>query len=255
MRDEHHSAGPGRPDVPVDVAALAELDAGLPGTAEAARRRAAVRADPGAAAVLAALAATRAELSALPMPEVPPEVAARWAAALDAEPPPGRHVETSGRSHPSPDRHTETSGRSHASPDRHVETSRWSGRRPPRRLLAAVAVVVAVAGAGAAALLPRPAPPAATVTRIELVALGRAAVGTMDVGDLADPARRVACLRAVAPAAAEEALLGGRRVVLDGRPGVLLVLATGTPGGLRIVTVDPGCGPDGGTLRAQLVVE
>jgi hypothetical protein len=94
-----------------------------------------------------------------------------------------------------------------------------------------------------------------TVTRIDLVAFGRSAVGTMDVGDLTDPARRTACLRAVAPAAVGEALLGGRRVVLDGRPGVLLVLATGTTGGLRIVTVDPGCGPDGGTLRAQLVVE
>ena len=97
-----------------------------------------------------------------------------------------------------------------------------------------------MAGAGLGALVPRPAPTAPTVTRVELVALGRAAVGTMDVGDLADPARRAACLRAVAPAAAGEALLGGRRVVLEGRPGVLLVLATGTTGGLRIVTVDPG---------------
>jgi hypothetical protein len=37
---------------------------------------------------------------------------------------------------------------------------------------------------------------------------------------------------------------------------VLLVLATGTTGGLRILTVDPTCGgPEGGTLIAQLVVE
>ena len=36
---------------------------------------------------------------------------------------------------------------------------------------------------------------------------------------------------------------------------VLLVLATGTVGGLRILTVDPGCGgPAGGPLRAQGVV-
>ena len=35
--------------------------------------------------------------------------------------------------------------------------------------------------------------------------------------------------------------------------GVLLVLATGD-GGLRIVTVDPACGPAGGALIAQLVV-
>jgi hypothetical protein len=76
----------------------------------------------------------------------------------------------------------------------------------------------------------------------------------MDLGDLADPARRIACLRAVAPEAADEVLLGGRRVVLDRRPAVLLVLATGNTGGLRLVTVDPGCGPRGGTVRAQLVV-
>jgi hypothetical protein len=43
-------------------------------------------------------------------------------------------------------------------------------------------------------------------------------------------------------------------VVLDGRPGVLLVLATGVRGGLRILTVDPACGPAGGTLIAQVVV-
>jgi hypothetical protein len=43
-------------------------------------------------------------------------------------------------------------------------------------------------------------------------------------------------------------------VVLDGRPGVLLVLATGARGGLRILTVDPGCGPGGGTLLSQVVV-
>ena len=43
-------------------------------------------------------------------------------------------------------------------------------------------------------------------------------------------------------------------VVLDGRPGVLLVLATGTRGQLHVVTVDPGCGPAGGTLLAQVTV-
>ena len=56
------------------------------------------------------------------------------------------------------------------------------------------------------------------------------------------------------PAAAGERLLGGRRVVLDGRPGVLLVLATGTRGGLHVVTVDPDCGPAGGALLAQVTV-
>jgi anti-sigma-K factor RskA len=213
---------------PADVAALAELDADLPDEVRAARGRAAVAHDPDAAAVLDALAATRADLAALPTPDVPVEVAARWSAALAAE-------------------HT------HRSPvDR--GRARRIGRPAWRPLLAAAAITAVVVGAGLGALVHRPEPSAPAVTGVELVALGRAAVGTMDVGGLADPVRRGACLRAVAPVAADERLLGGRQVVLDGRPGVLLVLATGSRGGLRIVTVDPGCGPEGGTLLTQLVV-
>ena len=213
--------------VPPDVMALAELDAGLPDAVEAARLRAEVAADPQARSVLDALGATRAELAASPVPDVPPAVAARWTAALAAE----------------------SALRAEYLAEPAVQPVRG---RPARRLVmaAAAAVVLALAGIGLAAR--HPGPP--TVTRVELVALGRAAVGTLDVGDLAAPARRHACLSAVAPAGADEALLGGRHVVLDGRPGVLLVLATGTRGGLRIVTVDPGCGPGGGTLLAQLVV-
>ena len=213
--------------------------------AEAARRRAAAAADPDAATVLDALAATRAELAALPTPDVPPEVAARWAAALAAE---SRRAPT---------------GTAKA----HV-TFRGS---------AAVATRVPVTASPGGGRTPRAAAPGGGRGRHRR---GRRRIGALvhrartrrhprrtrrarPVGRRhhgrrrpRPPARRVACLRAVAPAAAEEALLGGRRVVLDGRPGVLLVLATGTPGGLRIVTVDPrGCGPDGGTLRAQLVVE
>jgi hypothetical protein len=43
-------------------------------------------------------------------------------------------------------------------------------------------------------------------------------------------------------------LLGGRDVVLGGRDGVLLLLATGVRGRLHIVVVAPGCGPEGGEL-------
>ncbi len=93
-----------------------------------------------------------------------------------------------------------------------------------------------------------------TVSGVDLVTVATSAVGVVDVGDLGDPARREACLRAVLPDAARERLLGGRRVILDGRPGVLLVLATGARGELHVVTVDPGCGPAGGTLLAQVTV-
>jgi hypothetical protein len=207
---------------PVDVPALAALDADLPDAAEAAERRRAARTDPRAAEVLDALSTTRADLAALPEPEVPPAVAARWAAAVAAERP-------------------------------QQPSSRPSGRPSRSRVLlavlaAAAAVAVVVVGA------PRPGPPVLTVSRVDLVAAATAAVGTVDVGALADPDRRQACLRAVLPDAAGLRLLGGRRVVLDGRPGVLLVLATGTRGGLDVVTVDPGCGPAGGTLLARVTV-
>lgn len=219
------------PRDPVDVAALAELDAGLPDAAEAAARRRGARADPRAAEVLDALAATRAELAAAGDPELPPEVAARWAAALAAEPTTHHHKGRGAR----------------------VQTGRGSLRR---RLLLASAAAAAVLGVVAAVgvLTPRPAPSALAVSRVDLVAVATSTIGTTDVGDLADPARREACLRAVLPAAAGQRLLGGRRVVLDGEPGVLLVLATGTRGGLHVVTVDPDCGPGGGALLAQVRV-
>jgi hypothetical protein len=214
------------PNDPVDLAAL---DADLPDATRAAVRRRAARSDPRSAEVLDALAATRAELTALPEPEVPPETAARWEAALAAE-----------------------RDRSRQAGDTEEESPPRRRRLRPRVVLAvsAAAAVVAAVVLGA----PRPAPPVLTVSRVDLVAVATSAVGVVDVGDLGDPARREACLRAVLPDAARERLLGGRRVVLDGRPGVLLVLATGMRGQLHVVTVDPGCGPAGGTLLAQVTV-
>jgi hypothetical protein len=143
--------------------------------------------------------------------------------------------------------------------DRSRQAGDTEEESPPRRRRLRPRVVLAVSAAAAvvAAVVlgaPRPAPPVLTVSRVDLVAVATSAVGVVDVGDLGDPARREACLRAVLPDAARERLLGGRRVVLDGRPGVLLVLATGTRGQLHVVTVDPGCGPRGGTLLAQVTV-
>jgi hypothetical protein len=227
------SRGPDDPADPDDLIGLAELDADLPDPAEAAAGRHDARADPRAAEVLDALAATRAELGAVEEPELPSAVAARWAAALAAEP---------------------------ALPQDDLRTAvRPARRRLFRRHLvvvaAAAAGVVGVVGAvGVLTPRPGPAPPPLAVSRVDLVAVATSTVGTMDVGALDDPARRAACLRAVLPGAVGERLLGGRRVVLDGRHGVLLVLATGTRGGLHVVTVDPECGPAGGALLAQVRV-
>jgi hypothetical protein len=222
---------------------LADLDAGLLAPARAAEVHAAAARDPHAESELAALAAIRAELGALPDPPVPKRYAARWDAALAAEaaaPPTDTPSDTGvdAEAVEAPPRPAHPAGRPSA---------------PRRRLV--LGVTAALAAAAAAGVLWTPAPPAfPSLDRVDLVAAGLAAVGTTDVGEFTDPGRLAACLRAVAPpgVAADAELLGGRRVTLDGRPAVLLVLSAGGPRpGVDIVVVDPACGPDGGTLLGR----
>jgi hypothetical protein len=217
-----------QPDRGPDVELLADLDAGVLDDDRAAQVRATVADEPRAAAVLAALATTRADLAALPEPPVPPEVAARWDAALAAE--------------------TGTVPR--------LATCR--GRLRPLPALVAAAVVVAALVAGL--LWARPAAPEGSLPlspgQVDLVTLGRAALGATDAGALADPARRAACLRAAAAgeAAPDAPLLGGRQVEIDGEQAVLLVLGTGELGRFRVVIVDRDCGPEGGRLLGSALV-
>lgn len=232
-----------------DMARLAALDAGLLDPQQAAAVRAAAAADPRATAVLDALAATRAELATQPRPALPPDVASRIAAALD-------EVDAgAGANQPQP---AQPSGQRSPGTDAH-EVQR-PHRRSPRRWLAAAAAVLAVAAAAGVGALVTRSPGAGTATPVlalsarDLAAAGPAAAGTADLGALADPARRAGCLRAVGVRAPAGPVLGGRRVVLDGRPGVLLVLPTGILGSFRLVVVDPGCGPDAGTLFADQIV-
>ncbi|HYH33361.1 MAG TPA: hypothetical protein VD903_23565 [Pseudonocardia sp.] len=268
---------------------LADLDAGLLDPTTAARVRAAAARDPRAAAVLDGLAATRADLGALADPPVPGHVAARWDAALAAEARPpegappgaarGTAAGTGARAGPGggavtgirgPDDHERAlrGGPPHGAP-RGVRPdgvphpgrawrSRQQRRRPvPRRLrpaLVATAVLAAAVVGGVLAAPPEPAP--LSLDGVDLATAGLSVRGDFDVGELADPARRSGCLRAVAPpeVAPDAPLLGGRDVVLDGRPGVLLLLATGRLGHLHVVVVAPGCGPEGGTLlQAQTI--
>jgi hypothetical protein len=210
------SEPPERSPLPADL--LADLDAGLLDPATAAEVRAAAEQDAEAGAVLAGLAATRAELGEIADPPVPAEYAARWDAALAAE----------------------------------AAAVQAVGGRPRRRgvrpALVAAAVLAATVVVG---LLWTPREPAPmSLDGVDLVAAALAVQGDVDVGDLADPARRAGCLRSVAaPGVAPDApLLGGRDVVLDGRTGVLLLMATGEGGRLHIVVVAPGCGPEGGVL-------
>lgn len=87
------------PDVPL----LADLDAGLLDPARARAVRRAALADPRCAAVLDALAATRADLAAVPAPVAPPERVAGWLAALGtAGPGPARPPAGTARTGPAP---------------------------------------------------------------------------------------------------------------------------------------------------------
>jgi hypothetical protein len=248
-----------------DLALLADLDAGLLDPARAAQVRAAAAANPRSAAMLSALAATRAELAALPTPLVPPELAARWAAALETEAASADERSGTGpveagprptRSAAAPAVPSPARPRRGSRPSRRPGSTRPAGARPsvrrPWRAACAALVLAALVIAGV--LWPRSAP-LTSLDRVDLAAAARAAVGTTDVGHLADPVRRAGCLVAVAPAVPPDApLLGGRRVELDGREAVLLVLGTGRLGTFHVAVVDPGCGPGSGTLLESAVI-
>ena len=250
-----------------DLDLLADLDAGLLDPQRAHEVRTAALADPRSAAALAALAATRAELAALPDPPVPDGYAERWTAALaaeSAEAPTGvddprstiPRSTTPDRADRAPPAGAPAGHRARSSPSTRAQLAvagRPSWWRPRPALVAAALLGVLVT---VGVLWPRP-DPLPVVEPVGLATAGRAALGGTDVGDLGDPDRRSGCLRAVAaPGVAPDApLLGGRRVELAGRPGVLLVLAAGRPGAFRIVVVDPDCGPERGELLGSSAVE
>jgi hypothetical protein len=245
-------------ELPVDL--LADLDAGLLEPAEAAEVRAAVARDPQAAAVLAALENTRAELGALADPPVPAQYAARWEAALAAEAAeaapslgtvsdPASTLPESGPTQPDAVDDTGAAG-----PLPRLRSLSRRRRRAVVRLrrvrpALVAAVVLAAAVIGGVVWTPRePAP--LSLEGVDLATAGLAVRGDFDVGRLIDPARRAGCLSAVAPpgVSPDALLLGGRDVLVDGRHGVLLLLAGGGPGRLHVVVVEPGCGPEGGVL-------
>lgn len=246
---------PHRPDADL----LADLDAGVLDAARAREVRAAAEGDAAAAAVLDALAATRAELGALPALTAPPEVVARWSAgaAGNAGGDPAGHTAGVGTG---VDTGADTGV---VDPDDAECLFTVSEPAPPlartrhrrmRPTLAAAAVLAAVVAGSALAGRASVAPPAedGRVAAVDLAAAGAAAVGTTDVGELADPARRSGCLRAAG--IPDAPLLGGRRVVLEDRPGILLVLPAGAAGSVRLVVVAPGCGPEGAGVLADTTV-
>jgi hypothetical protein len=240
-------------------------DAGRPGD-DAGRTDAVVRHGDGERPrageedLFAALDRTRADLAEAPVPPLPPDFAARMAAGLAAEraratagtgPVPSVPPRAGASSRP-PSRRPGTRA------DGHGDAGRRAGRRRALAYglvaLAAVAVVTGGLVAGTGSGMQDPAPtaappvppapaPASTpepVSGADPVRALRAGLGARDPGPLADPARRAACLVAHGLPAGTE-VLGSRQVLVDGRPGTLLVLPTGSAARFRVLVVGPGC--------------
>jgi hypothetical protein len=235
-----------------DLAQLADLDAGVLEPAQAAQVRAAAAAHPESAAVLHALAATRDELAELAAPPVPPEFAARWAAALEAEAATGQRSPDVEAGPPLSSLDRQRPARRRRPPSRapgRTAATRPSWRRPWAAVGAAAVLAVLV---GVLASRPGPEP---SIDRVNLAAVARSAIGSVDAGALSDPARRAGCLRAAAPALAPDApLVGGRQVTSGGRQAVLLVLVTGRLGSFDVVVVDSECGPGHGMLLESMMI-
>lgn len=205
-----------------------------------------------------------------------PERVSRWQATLDQLPPPRPAAAGSAASPDTrtPDTCTDrprtwaahTSGTSpapharpapHASPAPHARPAPHAAL-PRTALVAATLLAVALLGFPADSGRPAtgtgsgtgPASPGAPLmlTRTQLPA---AALTGYDLGPLADPAIRASCLARVG---AHGEPLGGRPVILDGAPGILLALPTGRPGRIRLLVVDPGCGPGGAAVFADQTV-
>lgn len=232
-----------------DPALLADLDAGLLDPTHAAQVRAAALADPRAAAVLEALRATRADLAALPAPPVPPGVARQWFAALAAA-----ERGDAAPEDPAPHDAARPVIPAAAAPPRagHPwggQARRHDGSRRPRARASAVTALLTAAAlvVGLVIALVRGPGGAVEVTRVELAAVARSTIGGTDLGPYTEVPRRAACLATAGHADAP--VLGGRRVRLDGAPGVLLVLSTGVLGRFRVLVVDDACR----TLADELV--
>ena len=235
--------------------------------------------------LFAALDRTRADLAAAPLPPLPAGFAARMAAELDAERARGAAGASPSPTPPpdcpaSPPSPASRSGAPSRPPSRRAgsRADRPGGsRRPARRRralaygLVALAVVAVVTGglvAGTPAA-PGPAPTAAPpgpphpapatvpvpvpVSGADPVRALRAGLGARDPGPLADPARRAACLVAHGLPAGTVPL-GSRQVLVDGRPGTLLVLPTGQAARFRLLVVGPGCAPAVPDTLADLTV-
>lgn len=200
----------------------------------------------------------RATLAAMPLLDPPPDVLRRWHAALERLPPP---ITATPRA-----AHASADPQPPAEVDPHVLARRLAPSRPAGRdgdargpdrrraigagILAAAASIAALVGpAGPPHPSEPPADPAPlVVNRADLPGIAR----TLRFGQPTTPGDQALLAACLARLGADGAtVLGSRRVDLEGQPGVLLVLATQTPGLVRTLVVTPDCGPDRGIALAD----
>jgi hypothetical protein len=215
---------------PLTVELLADLQAGLLDDESAARVRQRVRDNPEAEQILRALNQVRcdvATLAAEPAPDVSPEVTARISAALGsaAAAPPVAH-----------------SARPRIRPARVVAG------------VAGVASVLAAVGVGTAALIGAPGPAPSTPVTAEHITVSTPPMAiplspeeilsllgqSPDYGPLDDPARRASCLTGLGYPASTQ-VLGARRIEINARPGVVLVVPGDAPHSLAAYAVALNC--------------
>ncbi|MDH6195623.1 hypothetical protein M2272_002263 [Mycobacterium frederiksbergense] len=225
-------------DGPIPAELLADLQAGLLDDATAARVRLRVRTDPQAAATLAALDQVRRDLAELGQdadsaPPVPAEVTARITEVLRAEPglPSAR---------------------------------RW-------RLVAAAVggcAVVVAAVLGVSMLLRPPGPARSTMTSLGQITVSppRSAIGLSEsqlldllsvppeLGPLADPRHRTACLAALGYPSGVR-ILGARPLDVAGSRGVLVLLPADTPDTVVALVVAADCDAGHAGLLADTMVK
>ncbi|MGZ4529273.1 MAG: hypothetical protein ACXVYA_06470 [Mycobacterium sp.] len=215
---------------PLTVGVLADLQAGLLDDESAARVRQRVRDDPEAEKILRALNRVRCDVATLgaePAPDVPPDVTARISATLGSAEA-GQPVAHSARP-----------------------------RNRPARVVAGVAgvgAILAAVGVGTAALITAPEPAPSTPVTAEHITVSTPPMviplsqdeilglldQSPDYGPLGDPARRASCLTGLGYPASTQ-VLGARRVEINARPGVVLMVPGDTPHSLAVYAVAVNC--------------
>jgi hypothetical protein len=211
-----------RSDAPVTVDLLADLQAGLLDDRTAARLRQRARTEPIIADQLAALDRVRRELAELgsdqaSASDVPTELAARIGSALRSEAP------------------LATTPRASTLRPRHIAAAAGEA--------AAGAVGTAMLlGSGSAGDARTSGPSVAASAGLPLFAsqLDELLSQPPDLGELADPQRRVSCLSGLGYPTSTS-VLGAKPLTVNGRPGLLLLLPGDVPGRIDAIVVGPNC--------------